>query len=149
MQHHHEEKQHFTCAMPRAACRFHARQAALRCPDLWQEAALLRRLLYKNSGQHHGSLHMRRLRHVSRLLAALQGADAAGALGDLQAMTHLAGSSTSIATGASLYNRSSRLAGHGRAGRHGRAAAGAPRFVHDDNRKLTQHERKAAALVVA
>jgi hypothetical protein len=50
-------------------------QAALQLPDLWYEADMLQRLIYKNSSQHRGGHVMRTLRGVHRqlrLLAALQ-----------------------------------------------------------------------------
>ncbi len=88
-------------------------QVSLAAPDLWQEAALLRRLIYKNSSQHRSSSHMRQLRQVqcwapicrcqgiqattvlaalqvSRQLALLQALQLPELLGDLDAMTQLA-----------------------------------------------------------
>lgn len=47
-------------------------QAALARPDLWQEAALLERLLYKNANQHRGAQHFQRLQEVR--WCCLQGA---------------------------------------------------------------------------
>ena len=48
----------------RLLSKFVAFQANLQREDLWQEAALLDRLLYKNRSQHRGSHHFRRLLEV-------------------------------------------------------------------------------------
>lgn len=47
-------------------------QAALARADLWAEAALLERLLYKNRSQHRGSRHYKKLLEVRRLLRLLR-----------------------------------------------------------------------------
>lgn len=53
---------HAPCrAYNRRTCRAvpcHAVQAGVAREDLWQEAALLRRLLYKNANQHRSSHHL-------------------------------------------------------------------------------------------
>lgn len=47
-------------------------QAALARPDLWQELALLEKLLYKNANQHRGARHFQGLQEVRAPLAAPQ-----------------------------------------------------------------------------
>lgn len=45
---------------------------ALSRPDLWHEAAVLERLLYKSKAAHRGSRHFERLRELARRLRALR-----------------------------------------------------------------------------
>ncbi|KAL4437263.1 hypothetical protein ABPG75_004402 [Micractinium tetrahymenae] len=47
-------------------------QAPLARPDLWLEAQLLEKLLYKNANQHRGAQHFQRLQEVRRLLSLLR-----------------------------------------------------------------------------
>ena len=42
-------------------------QGSLARPDLWYEAALLNRLMYKSKSQHHGSKHFKYLSEVFQL----------------------------------------------------------------------------------
>ena len=65
-----------------APCRL---QASLGRADLWAEAALLERLLYKNHSQHRGARHYKRLQEVRRLLRLLREAQLPGAAAGLHA----------------------------------------------------------------
>lgn len=41
-------------------------QASLQLPELWQEAAVLQRLTYKNKNQHRASKHLQAVQQVRR-----------------------------------------------------------------------------------
>jgi CelD/BcsL family acetyltransferase involved in cellulose biosynthesis len=43
------------------------KQAALQLPELWQEAAVLQRLCYKNKNQHRASKHLQAVHKVSQV----------------------------------------------------------------------------------
>jgi hypothetical protein len=60
-------------------------QGALRCEELWREAALLERLLYKNAAQHRAGRPFHRLAAVRRLARLLRAADGEGAAARLHA----------------------------------------------------------------
>lgn len=64
-------------------------QASLDAPDLWVEAALLSKLVYKNSSQHRGTPYMRRLRQVLRELRLLEALQLPGCMDDLLCLVQL------------------------------------------------------------
>jgi hypothetical protein len=65
-------------------------QASPCTASLWQEAALLEQLAYKNVNQHNGTRPFQRLEEVRRLLRLARGADVATALGALHDALSLA-----------------------------------------------------------
>ncbi|KAG1660522.1 hypothetical protein FOA52_004216 [Chlamydomonas sp. UWO 241] len=67
-------------------------RASVASSDLWQEAALLRRLLYKNVSQHRSSHHLQRLRKVARCLDTLEALRLPHLMSDIDAMVQLASS---------------------------------------------------------
>lgn len=67
-----------------------APQASPCAASLWQEAALLEQLAYKNSNQHRGTRPFQRLEEVRRLLRLARGADVAASLGALRDALSLA-----------------------------------------------------------
>lgn len=75
-------------------------QGSLECPDLWVEAALLGKLIYKNNSQHRGTSYLRRLRHVLRELRLLSAMQLPGCMSDLLSLTQLATSTSTAAAGA-------------------------------------------------
>ncbi|KAG2446996.1 hypothetical protein HYH02_008150 [Chlamydomonas schloesseri] len=95
-------------------------RASLAAGVLWAEAAMLRRLLYKNTHQHRGGHFMRYLLEVRRALAQLQSLRLDGLLSDLQHLLQEGGAFSSSNVG------SSSGGGKGaRGGGNGRGAAGA------------------------